>query len=359
MVKTTHIHNFSAGPCILPQSVMHQAADAVRDLDGSGLSLIEISHRSPAFIKIMAEAQDNARKLLGVPDRFEVLFLQGGASLGFLTTASNFMSDEGSLDYAITGTWSKKAFAEAKHVGPAHKITDGADFDFRKIPNLPSSSTADAVHITTNNTIFGTQYTGDPVCNKPLIGDMSSDIFSRQIDFDKYACIYAGAQKNMGPAGTVMYIFDPALVAEHEAPLPSYLDLKLHASKDSMFNTPPVFAIYTSMLNMRWMLENGGLAAVEQRNRAKADMMYGEIDRNGLFTGFADRDSRSTMNATFTAVNEAIAPDFKKLCDAAEINGVNGHKSVGGYRASMYNALPLESVKALVEVMQEIERTHG
>jgi phosphoserine aminotransferase len=359
MVSTTQIHNFSAGPCILPQSVMEQAADAVRELDGSGLSLIEISHRSPAFVAIMAEAQDNARKLLNVPDRFEILFLQGGASLGFLTTACNFLSDGGSLDYAITGTWSKKAYAEAKHVGQAHMITDGAEFGFRKIPKLPSSSSADAVHITTNNTIFGTQYAGDPICDKPLIGDMSSDIFSRSIDFDKYACIYAGAQKNMGPAGTVMYIFDPAKVASQEAALPSYFDLKLHASKDSMFNTPPVFAIYTSMLNMRWMLENGGLAAVEKRNRAKADMMYAEIDRNSLFTGFADVDSRSVMNATFTAVDESIEPVFKQRCAEAGINGVNGHKSVGGFRASMYNALPLESVAALVEVMQEIERTHG
>jgi phosphoserine aminotransferase len=359
MVSTTQIHNFSAGPCILPQSVMLEASEAVRELDGSGLSLIEISHRSPAFVAIMEEAQANVRRLLNVPDRFEVLFLQGGASLGFLTTASNFMSTNGSLDYAITGTWSKKAFAEAKHVGPAHKITDGGELGFRSIPALPASSSADAVHITTNNTIFGTQYAVDPATDKPLIGDMSSDIFSRSIDFDKYACVYAGAQKNMGPAGTVMYIFDPSLVAENESPLPSYLDLKLHASKDSMFNTPPVFAVYTSMLNLRWTLENGGLKAVEQRNLAKAQTMYAEIDRNALFTGFAETDSRSVMNATFTAVDAAAEPAFKKMCAEACINGVNGHKSVGGYRASMYNALPLSSVEVLVDVMRELERTHG
>ena len=360
MSTTTHtIHNFSAGPCILPSSVLQQASDAVRDLDGNGLSLIEISHRSKAFVAVMEEARDLVRSELGLPDHYEVLFLQGGASLGFLTAAMNFTPKQGSMDYAVTGTWAKKALKEAKKMGEAQALTSSEDSGFNHIPSLPETSSASAVHITTNNTIYGTQYAGDPSINKPLVADMSSDIFSRPIDIERYACIYAGAQKNMGPAGTVLYIYDKRQAGQTGRDLPSYLDLSVHADKDSMFNTPPVFAVYTSMLTLRWLKSEGGVGEMQTRNAAKAACVYGEIDRNPLFNGYADMGSRSVMNATFTAVDDAHTPLFLEACDAAGINGIKGHRSVGGFRASMYNALPLSSVEVLTDVMKEFERTHG
>lgn len=357
--NSSHLHNFSAGPCILPQSVLQQASDAVRELDGSGLSLIEMSHRSKAFVDVMEEARALVRSELNLPDRYEVLFLQGGASLGFLTTALNFTPTDGSMDYAVTGTWAKKALKEAKKMGNAQALTSSEDSNFNRIPALPSSSNASAVHITTNNTIFGTQYAGDPTIDKPLVADMSSDIFSRPIDIERYSCIYAGAQKNMGPAGTVLYIYDKEQAGKTGRDIPSYLDLTVHADKDSMFNTPPVFAVYTSMLTLRWLKSEGGVIEMQKRNAAKAGCIYSEIDRNPLFSGFADNGSRSVMNATFTAANDAHTPLFLEACQTAGINGLKGHRSIGGFRASMYNALPLASVKVLADVMKEFERTHG
>ncbi len=360
MSTTTHtIHNFSAGPCILPPSVLEQASAAVRELDGNGLSLIEISHRSKPFVAVMEEARDLVRSELNLPDHYEVLFLQGGASLGFLTTAMNFTPTDGSMDYAVTGTWAKKALKEARKMGAAQAITSSEDSGFNHIPELPGTSSASAVHITTNNTIYGTQYAGDPVVDKPIVADMSSDIFSRPIDIERYACIYAGAQKNMGPAGTVLYIYDKRQAGKTGRDLPSYLDLELHADKDSMFNTPPVFAIYTSMLTLRWLKGEGGVREMQQRNAAKAACIYGEIDRNPLFNGYAASGSRSVMNATFTAADDALTPLFLDACNAAGINGIKGHRSIGGFRASMYNALPLSSVEVLTDVMKEFERTHG
>ena len=353
------IHNFSAGPCILPPSVLQQASEAVSELDGSGLSLIEISHRSAAFVEVMEEARALVRSELSLPDHYEVLFLQGGASLGFLTAAMNFTPAGGSMDYAVTGTWAKKALKEAKKMGTAQALTSSEDTGFDRIPGLPATSSADAVHITTNNTIYGTQYAGDPSVDKPLVADMSSDIFSRPIDIERYACIYAGAQKNMGPAGTVLYIYDKRRAGQTGRDLPSYLDLSVHADKDSMFNTPPVFAVYTSMLTLRWLQSEGGVAAMQERNAAKAACVYAEIDRNPLFQGYAQADSRSVMNATFTAADDQHTPLFLEACTAAGINGLKGHRSIGGFRASMYNALPLSSVEVLVEVMKEFERTHG
>jgi len=356
---TQTIHNFSAGPCILPPSVMQQASDAVRELDGSGLSLIEISHRSRAFVDIMEEARGLVRSELNLPDHYEVLFLQGGASLGFLTAAMNFTPEGGSMGYAVTGTWAKKALNEARKMETAECLASSEETGFDRIPALTSTSSSSAVHITTNNTIFGTQYAGDPSIDKPIVADMSSDIFSRPVEVGKYSCIYAGAQKNMGPAGTVLYIYDKNAAGKHGRDLPSYLDLEVHADKDSMFNTPPVFAIYTSMLTLRWLKSEGGVAEMQKRNAAKAACLYGEIDRNPLFIGYAQTGSRSVMNATFTAADNAHTPLFLDACAAAGINGIKGHRSVGGFRASMYNALPLSSVEVLVDVMKEFERTHG
>ncbi|MGB1076427.1 MAG: 3-phosphoserine/phosphohydroxythreonine transaminase [Flavobacteriales bacterium] len=356
-----HIHNFSAGPCILPQEVMKQAADAVIELDDMGLSLIEISHRSPAFVAIMEEARSLVKELLGLPERFEVLYLQGGASLAFLTAAYNFLPEGGKGAYLDTGTWAAKAIKEAQRLGQVDVLASAKESNYNHIPSGYSvPEDAAFLHFTTNNTIFGTQHAHMPnVGNVPLMADMSSDIFSRAFNAEPFHLIYAGAQKNMGPAGTVMYIVDREALGHSGRAIPSYLDLGVHLDKDSMFNTPPVFAVYTSMLTLRWLKGQGGVAAIEKQNAAKAAAIYGEIDRNPLFEGHAQEDSRSAMNATFRLTDERLADDFNRLWTAAGISGLKGHRSVGGYRASMYNALPLASVQVLVDVMAELERTKG
>ena len=353
-------HNYSAGPCILPASVMEQAANAVKELDGSGLSLIEISHRSKAFVNIMEEARSLVKELLSLPSGYEVLFLQGGASLGFLTAAYNFNREGTTAGYMSTGTWSKKAIKEAKTLTDVKVIASSEKNGFNYIPDYPGADT-ETIHITTNNTIFGTQYKSFPKVdnNQMLIADMSSDIFSQEIDVSAFDLIYAGAQKNMGPAGTVMYIVNTDKLGKTGRSIPSYLDLSIHLEKDSMFNTPPVFSIYTSMLTLRWLKELGGIAAMQKQNIAKANLLYSEIDRNPLFTGHARADSRSNMNATFKLTDDTAQETFDRMWNDAGINGLKGHRSVGGYRASMYNALPLESVQVLVDVMKELEISQG
>ena len=353
------IHNFSAGPCILPPEVMQEASQAVLDFNGMGLSLIEISHRSKEFVAVMEEARSLVKSLLGLPERFDVLFLQGGASLGFLTAAYNFLPEGGAAAYVDTGTWANKAIKEAKHAGTAHVIGSSKATNYDRIPALDSAPSGSAyLHYTSNNTIFGTQFSGVPSADVPLIADMSSDIFSRKFNPEAFHMIYAGAQKNMGPAGTVMYAFDRDAVGKTGRSIPSYLDLAVHASKDSMFNTPPVFPIYVSMLTMRWMHALGGVEAMEARNQRKSNLIYQEIDRNALFEGHATMDSRSNMNATFRLKDDALGTAFDALWKEAGINGLKGHRSVGGYRASMYNALSESSVQVLVDVMKELERSH-
>ncbi|MCB0760864.1 MAG: 3-phosphoserine/phosphohydroxythreonine transaminase [Flavobacteriales bacterium] len=348
------IHNFSAGPCILPQEVLQQASQAVIEFGNMGLSLIEISHRSKEFVAVMEEARSLVKELLNVPDNYSVLFLQGGASLGFLTAAYNFMPEGGKAAYFNTGTWAKGAIAEAKLLGTVDVVADSSSTNFDHIPTdytIPSD--VDYVHYTSNNTIFGTQFKNAPVTDKPLICDMSSDIFSKRINVSDYAMIYAGAQKNMGPAGTVLYIVNNDLLKRVDRVTPKYLKLENHIAKDSMLNTPPVFAVYTSMLTLRWLKKLGGVEAIEKINNAKAAAIYAEIDNNPLFEGHARPDSRSVMNATFRLKDESLAEAFDACWKAAGISGIKGHRSVGGYRASMYNALPLESVEALVQVMRE------
>ena len=350
-------HNFSAGPCILPDTVMQQAAAAVQELDNSGLSLIEISHRSPAFIDIMDRACQLALELLGLEGKgYKALFLQGGASTQFLATAYNLLENKGA--YLNTGTWASKAMKEAKLIGEVVEVASSADANFNYIPkgfSVPSD--ADYLHITTNNTIFGTQIKEIPDTDTVLASDSSSDIFSRQLDFSKFGIIYAGAQKNMGPAGTTLVVVKESVLGNVTHKVPSMLDYAVHASKDSMFNTPPVFAVYTSMLTLQWLKDLGGIAEIEKRNEAKAALMYAEIDRNPLFKGFAAVEDRSAMNATFTLEEPALKDKFNAMSADAGLSGINGHRSVGGYRASMYNALPLESVQVLVDVMKELERT--
>ena len=348
-------HNFSAGPCVLPQEVMEKSAQAVLDFD-NGLSLIEISHRSKAFVDIMENARALVLELLGLEGMgYKVLFLQGGASTQFLAVALNLLEKRAA--YLNTGTWSDKAIKEARIFDDITEVASSKDANYNYIPkgyDIPSDH--DYFHCTSNNTIFGTQIKDFPDCDIPLVCDMSSDIFSRTLDFSKFGLIYAGAQKNMGPAGTTLVVVREDILGKVSRKIPSMMDYKVHISKGSMFNTPPVFPVYASMLNLEWLKNLGGIAAIEKENEKKAQLIYSEIDLNPLFNGFAAKADRSTMNATFTLANENLKDSFDAMWQDAGINGLNGHRSVGGYRASMYNALTLESVQVLVEIMSELER---
>lgn len=348
-------HNFSAGPCILPQEVLLKASESVMDFNESGLSLLEISHRSKAFIDVLDEAKETALELLNLKNKgYEVLFLQGGASTQFLMSAYNLL--ETKATFLNTGSWSDKAIKEAKLFGSVHELASSKDSNFNYIPkNYSIPTDCDYFHCTSNNTIFGTQIKNFKSCPIPLICDMSSDIFSRVLDFTKFDLIYAGAQKNMGPAGATIVIIKEDILGKVTREIPSMMNYKLMIDKGSMFNTPPVFSIYVSLLTMKWLKNMGGIKAIEEINKTKAIVMYSEVDLNPLFKGFASIEDRSSMNATFSLINTDLKVTFESMLKEAGIDGVNGHRSVGGYRASMYNALSLDSVKTLVEVMSELE----
>lgn len=351
-------HNFSAGPCILPQEVMQKAAQAVLELDGMGLSLIEISHRSSGFVAIMEEARALTLELLALEGKgYSTLFLQGGASTQFLMTAYNLL--EKKAGYINTGTWSAKAIKEARLFGEVIEVASSQAQHFNHIPkgyHIPKD--LDYLHLTSNNTIYGTQFKAFPEAEAPLICDMSSDIFSRRLDFSQFDLIYAGAQKNMGPAGATLVVLKEDLLGKVSRKIPSMLDYKIHISKDSMFNTPPVFAVYVSLLTLQWLKDLGSVEAIEKINEEKANLLYSEIDQNPIFSGIAAKEDRSLMNATFTlnVTDKRLEDTFDTMCKEAGVNGIRGHRSVGGYRASMYNALPLESVGVLVNVMSELEK---
>lgn len=350
-------HNFSAGPCILPQSVLKKAADAVINFNDLNLSLIEISHRSKDFVDVMERARSLSLELLGLQNKgYQALFLQGGASLEFIMVAFNLLENKAA--YLNTGTWSNKAIKEAKLLGEVIEVASSKDNNFNYIPkNYTVPSDVDYFHCTSNNTIFGTQMNHFPKTDSLLVCDMSSDIFSRELDFSQFDLIYAGAQKNMGPAGATLVIVKEDILGKVSRTIPSMLDYQIHIAKDSMFNTPPVFSVYVSMLTLEWLNNLGGVSAIEKINTEKAETLYTEIDRNPLFKGFvAEKIDRSKMNVTFNLTNSDLKEQFDTLWKDAGINGLNGHRSVGGYRASMYNALPLESVKVLVDVMQELGR---
>lgn len=350
------VHNFSAGPCILPPEVINKAAEAVLNFNGTGLSLIEKSHRDKDFVAVMDKAVALVKELLEVPAGYDVVFLQGGASLQFLMAAMNFLPEDGKAAYMVTGTWAKKAFQEAKKLGNAEAVADSSDKNFSYIPKgFDVDSSFSYLHHTSNNTIFGTQIKNFPSSNVPVICDMSSDIFSRKINVADFDLIYAGAQKNMGPAGATLAIVNTAKLCKTGRNIPTMLDYKTHIDKESMFNTPPVFAVYTSMLMLQWLKDNGGVAAVEEVNNKKAELLYAEIDRNSCFEGTAAKEDRSNMNACFLLKDDSKAESFDAMWKEAKINGLKGHRSVGGYRASMYNALPLSSVQVLVDVMKEFE----
>jgi phosphoserine aminotransferase len=349
-------HNFSAGPSILPRSVIEKASNGILNINGSNFSLIEISHRSKDFVEIMDRATFLALDLLNLNNKgYKALFLQGGASMQFLMTAYNLL--ENKAGYINTGAWSTKALKEAKNFGDAIEIATSKDANFNYIPkNYSIDPDLDYLHITTNNTIFGTQFHNIPETDTNLICDMSSDIFSRDIDFSKFSLIYAGAQKNMGPAGTTLVIVKEEILGKVSRTIPSMLDYKVHIDKDSMFNTPPVFAVYTSMLTLDWLTKNGGIKTIEEKNIEKSNLLYNAIDSSELFNGFANKEDRSLMNVTFNLNNQNHKELFDRLCLEANINGVNGHRSVGGYRASIYNALDISSVKVLIEVINQLNK---
>lgn len=350
-------HNFSAGPCILPQTVLQKSADAILNFNNLDLSLIEISHRSKDFVEVMDTARSLALEHLGLQDKgYQALFLQGGASLQFLMAAYNLLENKAA--YLNTGTWSDKAIKEAKMMGEVVEVATSKSDNFNFIPkNYSIPKDADYFHCTSNNTIFGTQMQQFPETEIPLICDMSSDIFSRQLDFSKFSLIYAGAQKNMGPAGTTLVVVKEDILGKVTRAIPSMLNYQVHIDKESMYNTPPVFPIYVSMLTMQWLKDLGGISAIEKINDQKAALLYGEIDKNPLFQGYvSNNEDRSKMNATFNLKNDELKATFDDHLKQAGINGLNGHRSVGGYRASMYNALPLESVQVLVDVMQALEK---
>ena len=354
------VHNFSAGPCILPKQVFEKSAESILNFNDSGLSLIEISHRSKDFVEVMERARSLVKETLNIPDSHDVLFLQGGASLGFLISAYNLMGVNKTGGYLVTGAWAKKAAKEASFMGNSIIVGSSEDKNFNYIPkNYLLDNNLDYFHVTSNNTIFGTQikdfYKGDI----PLACDMSSDIFSRNIEVSNFDLIYAGAQKNMGPAGTTLYIFNKKILGNSSVPIPTMLDLKTHFDKDSMFNTPPVFAVYASMLTLNWLKNNGGLDFIEKQNEKKANLLYNQIDNNSLFKGTAKLEDRSNMNVTFTLENDELNETFNNMLADARINGLKGHRSVGGFRASMYNALSIDSVEVLVNVMKELEEKKG
>ena len=349
-------HNFSAGPCILPEEVIKKASESILNFNNDNLSLIEISHRSKPFVSVMQNARDLVRELLSVPNNYSILFLQGGASLEFLMAPYNLLSLDGECAYINTGAWSVKAIQEAKKLGNTLVIGDSSDQNFNYIPkNLAFPKNLDYLHYTSNNTIYGTQFKSYPETDNILVCDMSSDIFSKKIDINKFGLIYAGAQKNMGPAGTTLIIVKNEILGKNGRDIPTMLDYQKHIEKESMFNTPPVFSVYVSMLTLEWLKHQGGVSEIEKINNEKALMLYNEIDRNPLFEGYANLEDRSVMNATFNLLDKKLEDKFDSLCIENGINGLKGHRSVGGYRASMYNALPLSSVSHLVKLMQKFE----
>lgn len=353
-------HNFSAGPCILAPQVIENTANAVRDLNGIGLSLIEISHRTKYFEPIMAEAQQNFKDLIGAPDNYHVLFLGGGASLQFAMVPFNFM--EKKAGYVETGVWAKKAIKEAKLFGEVEILASSADKNFCYYPqnfNIPSD--LDYVHITTNNTIYGTEIHHDIDCPVTLIADMSSDILSRPVDVSKYGMIYGGAQKNLGPAGVTFVLIREDILGKVSRQIPTMLDYRTHIKDGSMFNTPPVFAIYAVNETLKWMKQMGGVEKMYELNKRKAQLLYDEIERNSMFVGTAEKESRSLMNICFVMAPEYKDKDveFLEFAKSQGMEGLKGHRLVGGFRASTYNALPIESVQALIDCMREFEKKNA
>ena len=349
-------HNFSAGPSILAPEVFQKASQALLDFEGTGLSVIEVSHRSPEFVRVIERARALALEIAGLDDSYTTLFLQGGASMQFLMVPYNLLETKAA--YIDTGTWANKAQKEAALFGNTEVIASSKADGYKYIPkNVTVPTDANYLHITTNNTIYGTEFHSLPQTDIPLVADMSSDIFSRPLDYKQFSLIYAGSQKNLGASGSTLVIVKKDILGKVSRKLPSMMDYQLHIKNDSMYNTPSTFAVYVNLLVLEWIQAQGGLQALGKRNQAKADLLYGEIDRNPLVVGYANKEDRSLMNVVFNLTDESTKERFDALCKEANISGIKGHRSVGGYRASIYNALPLESVQVLVDVLKEFERT--
>lgn len=352
-------YNFGAGPSILPPEVMKATAEACVEFQGMGLSLMEISHRTKEFQAVMDEAQALFKELLDIPEGYSVLFVGGGASLEFCMVPFNLLEKKAA--YLNTGVWARKAMKEAKLFGEVVEVASSADANYTFVPKgftIPAD--ADYFHITTNNTIYGTELREDLDSPVPLVADMSSDIFSRPVDVSKYGLIYGGAQKNLSMAGVTFVIVKDELLGKVSRPIPTMIDYRTHVSKGSMFNTPPVVPIYCALQTLKWIKAQGGVKEMERRAIERADLLYAEIDRNKLFCGTAEKDSRSLMNICFVMNDEYkhLEADFLKFAQEKGMQGIKGHRDVGGFRASCYNAMPLEGVKALVACMQEFEAQH-
>jgi phosphoserine aminotransferase len=357
------IHNFSAGPAVLPEPVLRKAQEAVWNVAGSGIGIMEHSHRGKVFDKIINEAEESCRRLAGIPDNYRVLFLQGGASLQFSMVPMNLLPADRTADYLLTGVWAQKAIKEAKQVGKTHVAATSEATNFDRIPDggeIRYSDRPAYVHMTTNNTIHGTQWKGEPAipAGVPLVADASSDIYSRPVDVRKYGLIYAGAQKNLGPSGVVLVLIRDDLVEAGPKTLPTMLQYRTHAGEKSLYNTPPTFGIFVMGEVFKWIETQGGLAAMAQKNEDKARLIYDFLDASDFFRGTAQPDSRSLMNVCFRAPTEELEEKFVKEAGKRGLDGLKGHRSVGGMRASIYNACPRASVEALVAFMKEFERAN-
>jgi phosphoserine aminotransferase len=356
--ETVTIHNFNAGPSILPKEVFEQASRAILDYNDTGLSILEIGHRTPLFLSVMEEARELVRELMKLDDDHEVLFLHGGATTQFMQVPMNLLNEKDLAAYTETGAWAGKAIKEAKIFGHVEIAGSSKENAFMSIPKkLNVTPTAAYLHITTNETIAGTQWNKLPYeCGVPIVADMSSDILSRELEFNKFDLIYAGAQKNMGAAGVNIVVVNKNILGKVTRVIPTILDYRNHIRENSMLNTPPVFAVYVAMLTLRWLKQQGGVTAIEKLNDQKARLFYDTLDALPVFKGPVAREDRSKMNAVFIIKDARLENEFLDLCKKENMVGIKGHRSVGGFRVSMYNALPLESVKALTDLMKEFAR---
>jgi phosphoserine aminotransferase len=353
------VHNFNAGPSILPKEVFQQAAEAVLNYNDSGLSILELGHRTASFEAVMSEARALVKELMQLDDQHEVLFLHGGASTQFMQVPMNLLDDKETAAYADTGVWGTKAIKEAKLFGKVEVVCTGKESNYTIIPKdfaVPNDATY--FHITTNNTIYGSQWQKIPYTSIPLVADMSSDIFSRVIDFNRFDLLYAGAQKNMGPAGVNLVVVKKSILGKIKRTIPTIMDYRNHINEGSMLNTPPVFSVFVCMLTLRWLKTQGGVAAIEKLNEAKANLLYNEIDANPFFRGTVDKADRSKMNVCFVMNDPTLEKSFLSLTKEKNIIGIEGHRLVGGFRASLYNALPISSVTVLVNTMKEFAAAH-
>jgi len=350
------VHNFNAGPSILPREVFGEAAAAVLNYNDTGLSILEYGHRTHAFEGIMEEARQLIKELMSLDDDHEVLFLHGGASMQFMQVPMNLLDTKETAAYTDTGVWAAKAIKEARLFGKAEVVCSSKDKNYNYLPkDFAVPNDAKYLHITTNNTIYGTQWQSIPVTSNSMVADMSSDILSRSMNFNAFDLLYAGAQKNIGAAGTTVVVVNKNILGKTKRTLPTMMDYRNHITEKSMLNTPPVFAVYTCMLTLRWLKKQGGVKAIEKINDQKAALLYAEIDRNSLFTGTVAKEDRSKMNVCFVTNNAETESGFLKYATSRNIIGIKGHRTVGGFRASLYNAMPLSSVQVLVDTMREFE----